>query len=205
MSLFWLEPRPLVLASKSVIRATVLRDAGLDPEILPSAVDERVLEASLIPSEATPSGVATALALAKAVDVSNRAPGRLVVGCDQTLSLDGERFTKPVDRNAGRSQLSRLSARTHMLASGVALARDGAALWTGVDEALLTMRPLSAEFIDRYLAAAGDGILASVGGYQYEGLGAHLFARVEGDTRTILGLPLLPLLKALRDLGAVAS
>ncbi|MBB3973031.1 Maf family protein [Hansschlegelia beijingensis] len=205
MSGLWLEQAPPALASKSEIRAHILREAGLAPEVRPSQVDERDVEARLGAAETTPPGVARALAGAKAAEVSGRYPDRLVIGADQTLALGAERFTKPVDAAAGREQLRRLSGRTHSLFSGVALARKGQVLWSFVDEARLTMRPLSGDFIEAYLAAAGPDILKSVGGYQFEGLGAHLFDHVSGDFRTILGLPLLPLLSALRDLGAIRA
>lgn len=201
MSAFWRDPAPLVLASKSAIRLKVLADAGLPVVAVASAVDERAVEARL--DDRRPEGVALGLSEAKALDVSNRTPARVVLGCDQTLDLDGERFTKPVDRDAGRAQLRRLSGRTHRLISGAALARDGAILWSGFADARLAMRPLTAEFIEHYLHEAGDGPLSSVGGYQYEGLGAHLFARVDGDDRTVFGLPLLIVLDALRGIGAL--
>lgn len=205
MSPLWLDRSPPALASKSEIRAQILRDAGLSPEIVSSRVDERRVEAQLDPAHKTPAGVARALAIAKAAEVSSRCPDRLVIGADQTLALGEERFTKPADIAAGREQLRRLSGQTHSLFSGVAIARDGETLWSFVDEARLTMRPLSSDFVDAYLAAAGPEILKSVGGYQFEGLGAHLFAEVAGDFRTILGLPLSPLLAALRDLGAIRA
>ena len=205
MSALWLEPLPLLLASKSVIRSELLRGALIPVEIRPAEIEERAVEASLTGDGATPSSVAGALAAAKAIDVSTRAPGRLVLGADQTLSLAGERFTKPKDRESGRAQLMRLAGRTHQLASGVALVRDGAVLWTGIDEASLTMRPLSAEFVEAYLDAAGAGVLSSVGGYQYEGAGVHLFENVDGDFSTILGLPMLRVAAALRAAGALLS
>jgi septum formation protein len=200
---FWRFPTPLVLASKSAIRLKVLAEAGLPVEAISSAVDERGVEAALGTTD--PADVAVGLAQAKALDVSGRMAGRLVLGCDQTLDLDGERFTKPVDRKAGRAQLERLSGGTHRLVSGTALARDGALLWSGFADARLTMRALSGDFIAAYLREAGDAPLSSVGGYQYEGLGAHLFARVDGDDRTVFGLPLLIVLEALREIGALAS
>ncbi|MFC7052486.1 Maf family protein [Hansschlegelia quercus] len=200
---FWRFHMPLVLASTSAIRLRVLAEAGLPAEAVGSGVDERAVEVSS--GAATPAAVAVSLSQAKALAVSDRMPGRLVLGCDQTLDLDGERFTKPVDRDAARAQLERLSGRTHRLVSGSALARDGLLLWSGFADARLTMRPLSADFIALYLQEAGDAPLSSVGGYQYEGLGAHLFERVDGDDRTVFGLPLLIVLEALRGIGALAS
>lgn len=201
----WTLPHPLALASKSAIRASILTGAGLPVETRPADIDERAVEAELTGDGASPANVAGALAAAKAVEVSLHLPGRLVVGADQTLALGAERFTKPADREAGRRQLERLSGRAHVLSSGVALAIDGVALWTEVQQARLTMRTLSPTFIESYLDAAGDGARLSVGGYQFEGVGAHLFETVEGDFFTILGLPLLPLLSALRRAGAVAA
>ncbi|RXF70305.1 Maf family protein [Hansschlegelia zhihuaiae] len=205
MSALWREPAPLVLASKSAIRMAILKDAGLPVQARPAELDERAVEAQLSGDGANPANVAGALAVAKAIDVSSRLAGRLVVGADQTLSLDGERFTKPVSRDAGRSQLLRLSGRTHALFSGAAIVRDGHVLWSGVAEVRLATRPLGEDFLDAYLEAAGEGALTSVGGYQFEGIGAQLFERVEGDYFAILGLPLLPVLAALRSLGALAS
>jgi septum formation protein len=205
VSALWREPSPLILASKSAIRMAMLKDAGLPVQARTAELDERAVEAQLSGDGASPANVAGALAIAKAIDVSSRMAGRLVVGADQTLSLDGERFTKPVTREAGREQLSRLSGRSHTLFSGAAIVRDGQVLWSGVSEVRLAMRPLSEDFLDAYLDAAGEGVLTSVGGYQFEGVGAQLFERVEGDFFTILGLPLLPVLAALRSLGALAS
>lgn len=205
MGALWLERQPLVLASKSAIRAEILRGAGIEVEIAPSGVDERAVEAGLAEGEREPAAVARALAVAKALAVSSRMPGRLVLGADQTLALDGKRFTKPASVEDGRAQLGRLSGRTHVLSSGVALARDGRAAWSAVDEARLTMRQLSEAFVEAYLAEAGDAVLTSVGGYQFEGLGSHLFSAVDGDFRTVLGLPLLPVLDALRTLGAARA
>lgn len=205
MSPLWKEPRKLVLASKSAIRSELLKSAHVPVEIRGADIDERAVESSLSGDGASPASVAGTLAAAKAIAVSARAPGRLVLGADQTLSLDGERFTKPKDREAGRDQLKRLSGRTHMLASGAALVRDGAVLWSGIDKADLTMRELSDEFIEIYLDIAGAGALSSVGGYQYEGAGVHLFEETRGDFSTILGLPLLQVTAALRDVGALAK
>ncbi|MFD1332325.1 Maf family protein [Methylopila musalis] len=201
----WSLPHPLVLASKSAIRASILTGAGLPVEVAPADIDERAVEAELTGEGATPANVADALAAAKVEEAAIAQIGRLVAGADQTLALGSERFTKPADREAGRRQLERLSGRVHVLSSGVALAMDGVALWTEVQEARLTMRTLSPAFIEAYLDAAGEGARLSVGGYQFEGVGAHLFEAVDGDFFTILGLPLLPLLAALRRAGAIAA
>jgi septum formation protein len=128
-----------------------------------------------------------------------------VVGADQTLALGGTRFTKPIDRNAAREQLRALSGRTHELHAAVAVARDGRVLFSHVDTARLSMRSLSDGFLDAYLAAAGPSVTTSVGGYQLEGLGSHLFERIEGDYFTILGLPLFALLGFLRHEGCLAA
>lgn len=205
MSDLWREPAALLLASKSAIRAKILSDARIPVETRPASVDERAVERSLAADRASPESVALMLAAAKAVDVSTRAPSRLVLGCDQTLSLGAQRFTKPVSRTDARAQLARLSGRTHLLATGAALARGGAVVWSGVAEARMTMRPLSEDFLEAYLDEAGDGVFSSVGGYHFEGLGAQLFEEVDGAFHTVLGLPLLPVLTGLRSVGALVS
>ena len=145
-------------------------------------------------SGATPEDVALVLAEAKALDVSERNPGALVLGCDQTLSLGDELFHKPADMEGARRHLLALSGKTHQLNSAAVLARDGEALWRHVGIASLTMRKLDPAFIGRHLARVGDKALASVGAYQIEGEGIQLFEKIEGDYFTIVGLPLLPVL-----------
>jgi septum formation protein len=132
-------------------------------------------------------------------------PRRLVVGADQTLALGERRFDKPRDSAAAREQLQTLAGKTHHLHSAVALARDGGVLFDGTDTARLTMRNLSSSFLDSYVDAAGSALLDSVGAYQLEKLGIHLFERVDGDHFTILGLPLLKLLEFLRRTGSLAT
>lgn len=193
----------LILASGSPFRLAMLKNAGLDVEAVPAKVDERALEAPLKDSGASPEDVAAILAEAKATEVSERLPGALVLGCDQTLSLGDEVFHKPADMEGARRHLLALSGKTHQLNSAAVLVRDGAVLWRHVGIANLTMRKLDPAFIGRHLARVGAKALSSIGAYQIEGEGIQLFEKVEGDHFTIVGLPLLPLLTELRSLGAI--
>jgi septum formation protein len=195
----------LILASKSAARMQLLKNAGIEFEVMPAPLDERAVEGPLIAAGRNPAEIALALAEAKALAVSRAEPAATVIGADQTLEADGERWTKPGSIRQARDQLERLSGRTHALHSGVAVARNGAVDWHHVASARLTMRALSAGFIDAYLRQIGDNALASVGAYQIEGLGIQLFERVDGDFFTILGLPLLPLLGRLRAEKVIAS
>jgi septum formation protein len=195
----WLAPQPLVLASKSDVRGKILAAAGLRFEIRPANIDERAVEREAAPPDA--ASAAQLLARAKAESVSATMPGRPVLGADQTLACGDQRLTKPVGRAAAAAQLRTLRGRTHELHSALALVRDGAVLFECVQTARLTMRDLSDRFIESYLDMLGDAALSSVGAYQLEGIGVHLFERVEGDYFTILGLPLLPLLDFLRRDG----
>jgi septum formation protein len=193
-----------VLASRSAARIALLSGAGVVFTAAASTVEERAVEAPLIAGGASPAGVAAALADAKAMDLSHRMADALVIGADQTLELDGNRWTKPETMAMAREQLARLSGRAHQLHSAVAIARGGTVTWRHRATATLTVRPLSAATIDAYLAEVGDVALSSVGAYQLEGTGVRLFERVEGDYFTILGLPLLPLLARLREEGVLA-
>ena len=190
---------PLVLASKSKVRRTLLEAAGIPVEIDPADIDERAAE---VPhAGASPEKIALLLAREKALAVTRRRPGMLVLGADQTLALDNHRFSKPATISAAREQLASLSGKMHALHSGVVVARDGKILFETVATAHLTMRALTNDALDAYLAAAGERVLQSVGAYQLEGLGVHLFEKIEGDHFTILGLPLLPLLAFFRREG----
>ena len=195
----------IVLASASQARRALLTAAGLDLVVDPAAVDEGALKASLAAEGAGPAAIAEALAELKASRVSSRHPGRLVIGADQILECDGRSFDKPANLAAARLQLSALRGRRHSLYSAALAMRDGHRLWHHVGRADLTMRAFSDSFLDSYLDRAGPAATASVGAYQLEGLGAQLFARIEGDYFTILGLPLLPLLEFLRGVGEIAS
>jgi|SRR5215831_17715934 len=193
----WLSSQPLVLASKSDVRGKMLAAVGLRFEIRPAQIDERTVEAESGASDA--AAVARLLARAKAAAVAATLPGRLVLGADQTLARGARRFSKPADRAAAAEQLRALRGRTHELHSALALVRDGTVLFDCVDSARLTMRDISDRFLGEYLDMVGDAALASVGAYQLEGIGVHLFEKVDGDFFTILGLPLLPLLAFLRQ------
>lgn len=196
---FWLAPAPLVLASGSSARRDMLKAAGIPVETIPSGVDERAVEAPLLAQGAPPQGVASALACAKALAVSIRLPGRIVLGSDQLLTCEGETLHKPVDRIDAKARLARLSGRTHELHSAYALLRDGIVLSEGAVTARLTVRALTPAFIDAYLGTIEDDTLASVGAYRMEELGAQLFDNVDGDHFTIMGMPLFAVLAALRD------
>lgn len=203
-SLLWRDPAPLVLASTSTTRKALLASAGLGFETARPEVDERAVEAQALAGGASPEALAVTLARQKALSVSATRPASLVVGADQTLALERRLFNKPTSRAAAHEQIAALAGRTHALHSGVAIAREGAIVAEYLASAQLTMRALDARAIGLYLDLAGEAVTTSVGGYQLEGVGAHLFERVEGDHSTILGLPIFPLLAALRDLGALA-
>jgi septum formation protein len=192
------------LASKSASRRQVLASAGIDAEIEPAAVDERRIEDEFLAAGGSPSQLALQLARAKALEVSARRSQAWCLGADQTLSLDGQLIHKPRDTEAAAQSLRRLAGRTHVLTSAVCIAVGGQVLFEAAPTARLTMRPLDAGAIERYLAAAGPAILSSVGAYQVEGIGMHLFEAIEGDHSTILGLPLLDLLRWFRRQGCLA-
>ncbi len=199
----WLARQPLVLASRSKARQMLLTAAGVPVDIKPADLDERGLEAAASVSE--PGAVAALLARAKAAAAAAASPGRLTLGADQTLALGAERFAKPADRAAARSQLRALRGRTHELHSAIAFVTDDSVLFEEVGVARLTMRAFSDRFLDNYLDAVGEAATTSVGGYQVEGPGAQLFERIDGDYFTVLGLPLLAALDFLRRQGALAS
>ncbi len=192
-------PPRLVLASASTIRAELMRNAGLDFTVEPARIDEDEVKHSLRGEAAGASAIANTLSELKARHVSRTRHGDLVVGVDQVLDCQGTVFDKAVDLDHARGHLMALRARTHELVTCVCVVRDGIRLWRHIEMARLTMRDFSDEFLDAYLDRTGDSVLCSVGCYQLEGFGAQLFARIEGDYFTILGLPLLPLLDFLRN------
>jgi septum formation protein len=195
----WLGDAPLVLASRSRARRALLEAAGIPVEVRFADVDERALEAQAGVDD--PALLAALLARAKADAVARALPDRLVLGADQTLAFGQERYAKPLDRMAARAQLRALAGRTHGLYSALALVRASQLLFAHVGVAELTMREISEAYLDRYLELLGPAATSSVGAYQLEGLGVQLFERIEGDHFTILGLPLMPLLRFLRQDG----
>lgn len=191
---------PLILASTSKFRKSLMENAGLTFTTVGPQIDEREISAPLEEAGADPKTIAQVLADAKAIDVSLRHPEAIVIGSDQTMALGNLMFHKPKNQTEARHHLTLLQGKTHSLHSAVSIAVNGMVEWQVVSTAHLTMRTLSTSDIDAYLRKAGDSILWSVGGYQIESIGITLFEKIDGDYFTILGLPILPLLSALRNL-----
>jgi septum formation protein len=193
----WRGEFPLVLASQSRARQMLLANAGIAFEAVAAEIDERAVQQNS--GLSAPGDIAALLAREKALSVSALLSGKFVVGADQTLALGTRLFSKPTGRAEAAEQIRVLAGRAHELHSAVAVARDGKILFEAADVARMTMRRLGAAEIDVYLIEGGEAVTTSVGAYQLEGLGVHLFERIEGDHFTILGLPLLPLLAFLRS------
>ncbi len=196
----------IILASGSSARARMLKDAGIDFEITPAAVDESLIRAEFLsnPSQELVA-IAMHLAEAKAQEVSERHPQAMVIGADQILVFEDEILTKPKDLEMARQQLLRLRWNEHQLVSAAACACAGEIEWQSMGTAKLTMRDFSTDFIDQYLAAMGRRVTTTVGGYEIEGLGIQLFSEIRGDLFTIQGLPLLNLLDFLRSRGLIPA
>jgi septum formation protein len=199
----WIGPG-LVLASRSGGRRQLLEAAGIAFETAPADIDERAIEREYFAKGGAIEGLAAALARAKAVQVRTRMPGALCLGADQVMTLEGEALHRSPNIEAARAQMRRLAGKTHTLTSAACVARDGVPLFEAEEIAEITMRPLDDEAIARYFALAGDAVLASVGGYQIEGLGVHLFEAISGNHATIVGLPMLALLAWFRRSGFLA-
>ncbi len=197
--------REVILASGSRTRRNVLHAAGLAFNVVPADIDEGAVRRELCAKGASPTALARALAQAKAEEIARDRPEALVIGADQILALGDELFDKPADLAAARDCLLRLKGKTHQLHSAVVLLEPGLPPWSHVSTATLAMRDFSAEALEEYLARASNAVCESVGAYQIEGPGIQLFERVDGDHFTILGLPLLPLLEALRARGVLTS
>ena len=198
----WRERQPLILASQSAVRKSLLANAGIAVETIPADIDERAIQDKS--GLKNPGEIAALLAGEKAKFISLRHPGRYVVGADQTLALGERLFSKPANRAAASAQIATLSGQTHELHSAVSVTKDGALLFSHVSVARMTMRALTEREITAYIDEAGDAVTASVGAYQLERTGVHLFERIDGDHFTILGLPLLPLLGFLRSRNLLA-
>jgi septum formation protein len=195
--------KKIILASASSSRANILKSSGIFIEQEPADVDEDTVKTSFRNQNGSAAQVAEMLAERKALDVSRRHGGALVIGADQMLDCDGVWFDKPADLVQVRNHLTALRGRTHELLSAVCVVRDGACLWRHLESAHLTMRPFSDVFLEEYIENVGEKACLSVGAYQLEGRGAQLFSRIEGDYFTILGLPLLPLLEFFVTQGVV--
>lgn len=192
----WRGKTPLILASQSSARKVLLANAGLEFETVTADIDERGIQAAS--NLSNPREIGLLLAREKAKAVSANRPGSHVIGADQTLALQNRLFNKPFGRTQALAQLRDLAGHSHELNSAVAVAHDGKIVFEDVSVARMTMRQMTEAELSTYLDAAGDAVTASVGAYQLEGVGIHLFERIEGDHFTILGLPLLPLLAFLR-------
>jgi septum formation protein len=193
----------VVLASASATRAHLLRVAGVPFEQRPAAIDEASLKEALQGEGVTPGDAAVALAELKAERVANRMPDAIVLGADQILTCADRWFDKPQSRAEARAQLSALAGKRHELATAVVAFRGGARVWHHLAVPRLWLRGCSPEFLDAYLDTVGQAAFASVGAYQIEGIGAQLFARIEGDQFAVMGLPLLELLEFLREQGVL--
>ena len=197
---------PLILASASEVRARLLEAAGLAFIVEPPGLDEGAVRQAISGEKMLdPQDVAELLARAKAEAVSDLAPGAFVIGADQVLAIGHRILSKPDSMETARKDLLDLSGKSHTLYTAVALATGGESVWTHSEASTLVMRKLTPAFIGRYLAAAGEEVLSSVGAYQVESIGLQLFDKIDGDYFSILGLPLLPLLDALRREGAIDS
>jgi septum formation protein len=194
---------PPVLASRSAGRRRLLEAAGIPVEVTPAAIDERGVEQEFLRAGGAPAKIAGVLAHAKATEVSQRRPGRLCIGADQTLTLNGEVLHQSATIEDARRQMRRLAGQTHILTSAISLARDGQSLFEAEDSAAMTMRKLDDAAIARYFAIAGPDVLGSVGGYHIEGFGVHLFEKIVGEHATIVGLPMMSLLAWLRRDGSI--
>ena len=195
---------PLILASGSAIRRQIMEDAGLNFEVVVKPVDEAAIKAAMLAENAPLRDIADALAEAKALRVSRQTPG-LVIGADQIMEMDGQLFDKPTSVAAARERLLSMRGKRHDLVGAVVVAESGTPVWRHASRTKLWVRDFSEAFLDQYLAREGERVTKSVGAYRFEGPGAQLFSKVEGDFFSILGLSLLPLLDYLRTRGVIVS
>ncbi|MGB0507383.1 MAG: Maf family protein [Pikeienuella sp.] len=195
----------LILASASTARATLLKNAGIHSATQPARIDEEEIKLALRADGAAPRDQADALAEMKALSVSRKNPGMFVLGADQILALGNDTFDKPKSIAEAREHLTKLRGNRHQLLSAAVIALDGEPIWRHIGVARLMMRPFTDQFLDEYLTQIGEDVLTTVGGYKLEGIGAQLFARIDGDYFTILGLPLIETLGFLRVRGVLTE
>ena len=195
----------IILASQSEIRAMLLRNAGIEFNLMPARIDEDAVVKSLIDEAASPRDIADTLAELKSAKISSKRPGAIVIGCDQVLDLGGEILMKPTDEDNAKAQLRRMRGKTHKLLSAVVLYQSGEPLWRHVGQVRLTMHEISDSWLDEYVTRNWQSIRHSVGAYKLEEEGSRLFSRVKGDYFTVLGLPLLDLLSYLRLRGTLPT
>jgi septum formation protein len=186
----------LILASKSMARQDMLKRAGYDFDVIPADIDERAVS-----HDRPPEQLAQTLAQAKALDVSRRHPAAMVIGSDQILVFENNVLHKAENASSARKKLQKLRGKKHTLISAVALATEGKIVFSWADTAHLSMKNFNDDVLEKYLSSAGDILTSCVGCYALEGLGIHLFEKIEGDYFTILGMPLLPLINALEREG----
>lgn len=194
----------IVLASGSKIRRQIMTDAGLDFEVITRPVDEGAIKQAMLTDGAKIRDIADALAEAKARRVSLAEHG-LVIGADQIMEMDGQSFDKPVDLAEARSRLLSMKGKSHRLIGAVVICENGHPVWRHMSKTVLTVRDFSDEFLDDYIEAEGEALMQSVGAYRFEGRGAQLFSKVDGDFFSILGLSLLPVMDYLRERGAIKT
>ena len=194
----------IILASGSAIRRQILDDAGLEYEVIVKPVDEAAIKQAMLSEGARIRDIADALAEAKSRKVSQNEPG-LVIGADQIMEMDGQLFDKPVSLEEVRQRLLSMRNKDHRLIGAVVICENGKPVWRHMSKTVLSVRNFSEEFLDDYIEAEGEALTKSVGAYRFEGRGAQLFSKVEGDFFSILGLSLLPVLDYLRERGALLS
>lgn len=197
--------RPLLLASASVIRLQLLRNAGLEATAHPARIDEESIREALQQEAASPRDIADTLAEMKARKLTEKNPEALVLGCDQVLAFNRRVFGKPETPDEARKQLIAFRGQTHQLISALVLYDGGKPIWRHMSEAKLTMRPLSDSYLDMYIGRNWPSLRQTVGSYKLEEEGIRLFSAIEGDYFTILGLPLLPLIGYLGSRGFIAT
>lgn len=195
----------LILASSSQTRAELLENTGLSFEIRPPTIDEAIIKKMLKQDFDQPNDIAELLAQAKANDISKHAKDAIVIGSDQILVLNDELFDKPKNKEQAYATLFKLRGKTHHLISAIVVVKNEQVIWRHSERASLTMRQFSPEFLGKYLAHCGDEVLTSVGAYQLESFGIHLFEEIKGDYFTILGFPIVALLQMLRKEGYINS